>query len=161
MQAQYLFGGNFAAVKAGLTGISGAVTTHSTGATAVQYAIGGKAYSKAQISGGTTPTTDAVTGSAITLTANKARAVVWAFDSGGNVKVVAGPIVDLDSAGGYVLAPEFPSIPDSLTPFAYTLHKAGSTLSGTFTFGTSNWNTTGMTHTVVDVLMLPTRPQTS
>lgn len=161
MQAQQLVGANFCAVKAGLTGISGAATTHSTGATAVQYAIGGKAYTKAQISGGTTPTTDFVTGSQITLTANKGRCVVWCFDSSGNVRVVAGPVVDLDSAGEFTLAPEFPAIPDTLTPFAYTLHRAGSTLSGTFTFGSSNWNTTGMTHTVVDVLMLPARPQTS
>jgi len=161
MQSQQLVGANFCAVKAGLTGLSGAATTFSTGATAVQYAVGGKAFTKATVTGGATPTTDAVTGTAITLTANQGRAVVWCLDSAGAVKAVAGPVVNLDSAGNFLLAPEFPAIPDTLTPFAYTLHKAGSTLSGTWTFGTSNWNTTGMTHTVVDVLVLPNRPQTS
>ena len=164
MQAKDLIGLTMQCVKAGLTGISGAASTHSTGATTLQYAIRGKAYSKAQISGGTTPTTDDVSGSAITLTANQGRVVVWSLDSSGNVKCQAGPVVDLDSAGAFIDG-KMPPMPwvdlSSRAPFAYTVHKAGSTTSGTWTFGTSNWNATGLTHTVVDVLQLPPRPQTS
>jgi hypothetical protein len=164
MQAKDLIGATFNTVKTGLTGISGAATTYSTGSTSLQYAVRGKAATKAQVSGGTTPTTDAVTGAAITLTANQARAVVWMLNSAGTVFVQAGPVVDLDSAGNYIggKPPAMPWV-DLATycPIAYTLHKASSSLSGTFTFGSSNWNTTGMTHTVVDLLTLPDRPQTS
>lgn len=164
MYAKYILGGIFNTVKAGLTGISGAATTFSTGATALMFAIGGKAVTKAQVSGGATPTTDAVTAAAITLVANQGRAVVWCFDSAGAIKAVAGPVVALDSSAAFIdgQPPLFPAyIPDTLCPIAYTLHKAGSTTSGTWTFGSSNWNATGLTHTVVDVLVLPDRPQTS
>lgn len=161
MHAQRLFGVNFLAVKAGLTGISGAATTYSTGATSLQYAVGGKAATKAQASGAATPTTDFVTGLAITLTDLQARVVVWCVDVAGTVRLVAGAAVALDSAGNFVRMPEMPAvIPDTLTPIAYVVHKA-SGLAGTFTVGTSNWNTAGMTHTVVDVLVLPSRPQNS
>lgn len=144
--------------KAGLTGITGGATTFSTGSGGVTFAIRGKAYTKAQVSGGTTPTTDASDGGPITLVKNQARAVVWCLDASGNVKVAAGPAVPLDASGAYFAPPQFPSIPVDLCPFAYTIHKAGSTLSGTFTFGVSNWGTTGMSHTVVDVCVLPDRP---
>lgn len=160
MDAFRTYAGTRGAVKAGLTGISGAATTYSTGATTLQYSIAGKAYSKAQVSGGASPTTDANDGSAITLTAGKARAVVWGFDASGNVKAVAGPIVDWDGTA-FKQAPLFPAIPDSICPFAYTIHKAGSTTVGTWTFGSSNWNATGLSHAVVDVLEMPSRPQTS
>lgn len=161
MHAQRLFGLNFLAVKAGLTGISGAATTFTTSATTLQYSVGGKAATKAQVSGGATPTTDGVTGAAITLTDLQARVVVWCLDASGNVKLVAGAAVALDTAGNYVRMPEMPAvIPDTFTPIAYVVHKA-SGLSGTFTVGSSNWNTAGMTHTVVDVFVLPSRPQNS
>lgn len=163
MFSKYLIGGIANFVKAGLTGISGAATTFSTGATTLQYMLNGKSFSKAQVSGGTTPTTDAVTAAAITLVANQGRAVVWGFDSAGTIKVVAGPVVSLDSSGSFIdgQAPVFGPVPDTICPIAYTLHKAGSTTVGTWTFGSSNWNSTGLTHTVVDVSVLPDRPQTS
>lgn len=148
--------------KAGLTGISGAATTFSTGATALQYAIGGKAYSNAQVSGGTTPTTGAVSGDAMTLTASQARALVFVLDSSGNEKIIEGPVVSLNDADDFDVAPEFPNIDlETYCPFAYVIAKADSTLSGTFTVGSSNWNTSGMSFTVVDVMTLPKRPQTS
>lgn len=159
MHAQRLFGLNFLAVKAGLTGISGAATTYSTSATTLQYSVQGKAATKAQASGAATPTTDFVTGLAITLTDLKARAVVWCLDVAGTVRLVAGDLVSLDSGGNYIAQPPFPAtIPDTLTPIAYVVHKA-SGLAGTFTVGSSNWNTAGMTHSVQDVLVLPSRPQ--
>lgn len=164
MQSKDLIGATFNTVKTGLTGISGAATTYSTSATSLQIAIRGKAQTKAQVSGGATPTTDAVTGAAISLVANQGRAVVWMVDAAGAVKVQAGPVVDLDSAAGFIdgKVPAMPWI-DLATycPIAYTLHKAGSTTVGTWGFGTSNWNATGLTHVVVDLLTLPDRPQAS
>lgn len=159
MQAKNLFGANFATTKAGLTGISGAATTHSTGA-AVIYAVGGKAYSKATITGGTTPTTDGVTGAAfVALAASKGCAFVWCLNAAGDVKVVQGPVMDLNVDGNFVGGrPDIPNIPATLTAFAYQVTKAASTASS-WIFGTGNWNATGLSHTVQDVLVMPDRPQ--
>lgn len=162
MQTQDL-GGNIATTAGAFTGTSafGANTTHATTNT-INYAIDGKFYTKTAITGGTTPTTDAATGAAITLTANYGTVVVWALDSSGNVKVYKGETVPLDAAGNFLDAPEFPgTIPQTVTPFAYHIIKAGSTTSGTWTFGSSNWNATGLTHAARDVAFLPSRPQTS
>jgi len=161
MLNEFTQGHTFLCVKAGLTGISGAATTFSTGATTLQYAVLGKAATKATVTAGASPTTDAVTGNAITLVPNKGMVVVWCLDLPGNVKVVAGPAADLDSAGNFKVYPQFPGVPDTLCPFAYHVIKAGSTTVGTWTFGSSNWNATGLSHTVVDVLVQPARPQIS
>lgn len=147
--------------NAGLTGISGGATTYSTGSAGFDFAIDGKVYSKTQVSGGTTPVVDGTTGNAINLTANYGTVVVWGINSGGTVSVYQGDEESLDSAGNFIVAPEFPQLPSTVAPFAYSIHKGGSTLSGTFTFGSSNWNTAGMTHTVVNVVELPSRPQVS
>ena len=145
--------------NAALTGISGGATTYSL--SAIPFEISGKAYTKALVSGGATPTTDAKTSSAITLLANQGCVVVWALDTSGNVKCYSSAAQPLDTAGNFVVAPDFAGLPDTVAPFAYTVHKAGSTLSGTFTFGSTNWNTTGMTNTAVSVMELPARPQVS
>lgn len=160
MDQLLLRGGSFLATKAGLTGISGAATTYSTGATTLQYSVKGKASTKAQVSGGATPTTDAVTALAITLAAGFATVVVWGLNAAGTVQVIKGSTEALDGQGNFVNAPQFPALPDTFTPFAYHLIQAGATAS-LFTFGSSNWNATGLTHTVVDVLILPDRLQTS
>lgn len=159
MQSQIPVGGNYVTTKAGLTGISGAATTFTT-ANAQVAAIQGKAIAKAAVSGGTSPIVDGVTGLAITLVLNQGTVVLWCLDASGNVKAVKGSTEVMDAAGLFALnAPQFPTLPDTLVPFAYTLHKGGATVSGTWTFGVSNWNATGMTHVVVDILTIPTRPQ--
>lgn len=154
------FGGNITTTAGAFTGTSafGGNTTHAT-TNAVNYCIGGKAYVKAAITGGTTPTTDGSTGAAITLTANNGTVVVWALDASGNVKVYKGETQALDAAGNFVDAPEFPAVPDTVAAFAYHVIKAGSTTSGTWTFGSSNWNATGLSHSAKDVFFLPVRPQ--
>lgn len=152
--------------KAGLTGLSGAATTFTTAA-AITFAIGGKLFSKAAVATGVTPTTDAATGTAITLTAGFGTVVVWALDAAGTVLCFQGSKEVLDPSGAFRFAPpSFPSLPDTVTAFAYSVHKAGAVgsaapLVGTFTFGVSNWNTTGMTHTAQDVANLPARPQSA
>lgn len=158
MEKNALFGQNFCTTS-GLLTATGAETVHDTTVT-INYVIGGKIATKTAITDGTTPTTDHVTGSAITLTANKARTVVWGLVSGGTVKCIAGPIVDWDGVA-FQVPPKFPDyIPDTFVPFAYQILKAGST-AGTITFGSSNWNATGFTNTIVNVAVLPDRPQTS
>lgn len=142
-----------------LTGIAGAVTTHSSAATA--YAIRGRAFTHAVDAGVATPNVDFVTGLPITLTANQGRAVVWCLDAADANRSIAGPIVALDAAGNFTDAPALPAIPDTLCPVAITLHRAGSTTVGTWTYGVSNWNATGLTHTVININTLPDRVLTS
>jgi hypothetical protein len=160
MQSQQFIGGNLVLTKAGLTGLSGAATTFTIG-TAIVYALYGKLASKSTVSGGTTPTTDAVTGAAITLKAGYGTNVLWCLDSSGNVKVVQGSTELLDASGAFQFAaPQFANLPDTLVPFAYCVLKNAAT--GTlFTFGTSNWNQSGMTITVSDIMAVPNRPQAS
>lgn len=153
---------NHVTTKAGLTGLSGAATTYSTGA-AILSAINGKAYSKATVTGGTTPTTDGITGAAfVGLTAGYGSVFVWGVNSAGTVSVCQGSVEKLDVLGAFATAaPTFPPIPDTVAPFGYSVIKAGSTTSGTWTFGSSNWNATGITISAQDVLELPDRPQVS
>lgn len=155
-------GANQAFTKAGLTGISGAATTFSTGATAQSFCVQGKAASKAQVSGGATPTTDINTGAAfVGLTANKGSVFVWAMKLDGTVGVAQGSVEPLDASGAFLQPPQFPMLPDTWTAFSYVIIKAGATTSGTWTFSGSNWNATGITVAVQDIMMLPARPQVS
>ena len=160
MEQTQLAGTTMALGNFTLTGITGAATTHSSAA--MPYAIRGKAFTHAADAGVATPTVDAVTGAPITLTANQARLVLWCLDAADANRCIAGPVVPLDSSGNFIGdAPAFPNVPDTLCPVAYTIHRAGSTTVGTWTFGVSNWNATGLTHTVVNIATLPDRPQTS
>jgi hypothetical protein len=141
---------------------AGTTTTISSTGT-IHYLIKGIAYTKAALSNTATPTTDATTGSAFTgFTANNGTVVVIGLDSSGNVKASQGPIQALDVDGNFIVAPQFPAIPDTICPIGYIVLKGGSTLSGTFTFGSSNLSgVTGMTYTFDSVGTLPDRPKVS
>jgi hypothetical protein len=142
---------------------AGTTTTISTTGTTT-FVIKGKAYTKSAITNGATPTTDAATGSAFTgITANQGTVVVVGLDSSGAVKATQGSVQALDSAGNFVNAPQMPYVPDTICPIGYIVLRGGSTLSGTWTFGSSNLSSvTGMTYTFVDVALgLPDRPQVS
>jgi hypothetical protein len=157
MEKLMLRGQNFCTTS-GLLTATGAVTTYDTTVT-INYVLNGKIATKTAITTGVTPTTGYASAAAITLTANKARTVVWGLISGGTVKVIEGDIVDWDGVA-FNVPPPFPPIPDDFVPFAYQILKAGST-AGTITFGSSNWNATGFTNAIVNVAMLPSSPQTS
>lgn len=145
-----------ACFTSGLLTATGAVTTHDTTVT-ISFANKGRLFTKTAITTGVTPTTDGNTGAAIQLVANQARAVVWALNTSGTVSVYAGPVVE-QSGGNYLeRAPQLPSVPDSVTPFAIQYLEAGST-AGTITFGTSNWNATGFTNIIHNVAVMPDRP---
>lgn len=148
----------FATATAGaaLTGLSGAATTFST--SAFGYAIDGFHFANGAVSGGATPTTDAATGQAITVRAGQARAIVWVVNAAGAELVLAGPIVPWAGAGDVVACP-LPGIPAGHAPFAVHTLAGGPTLSGAFTVGVSNWNTTGaVIGTVRNVAQLPNTP---
>jgi hypothetical protein len=166
MQAQQLIGGNFCLAKAGITGLSGAATTFTIAA-AILYAIAGKAFSKGTVAGGVTPTTDAVTGLPITIKPGQGTVVLWCLDAAGAVKCLGGSVETVDQQGNFQFAaPQYPVIPDTLTVFAYSVHKgnpanAVTPLAAAWTFGVSNWNTAGTSHTATDLIALPNRPQTA
>lgn len=133
----------FATATAGaaLTGLSGGATTYSH--SAFGYALNGDAGNKTSASGAATPTTDGNTGAAMTLTANQAATFVWAYD-GTNVKVYKGATVAWTDTSANSTACALPSLPGNVVPFAAHTVQAGSTTSGTWTFGSSNWNATGI-----------------
>lgn len=140
---------------------AGTTTTISTTGTTT-YAILGKAYTKTAITNGATPTTDAATAAAFRgIIANQGTVVLIGFDAAGNIKAAQGSIEALDVSGNFINAPQLPSgIPDTMCPVGYIVLKGGSTLSGTFTFGSSNLSAvSGMTYTFVDLVSLPPRPQ--
>jgi hypothetical protein len=153
-------GATFVTTKAGLSGITGAATTFSTTA-AIVYAINGKAYSKAAVSGGATPTTDSITGVAfVPLAANQGCAFLFHVNAAGTIGVAQGGVQALDKSGAFVVPPQFADVPDTVAPFGYVIVKDGST-GGAWTFGTSNWNATGITVSVQDILSTPGRAQVS
>lgn len=168
-----LVGGSICLSKAGVTGLSGAATTFSTGATAVTYANQGKLPAlKAQVSGGVTPTVDVVTGAAFKpIQKNQGGVFVFTLDAAGNYGVAQGPLpvsptttgtqTNVDDSGNYSFMPQFPSIPDALTAVSYVVVRAQSTYAGSgFIFGTALWNTTGIViSTPQDIMTLPAVPQ--
>jgi len=147
---------------AGITA-AGADVLYDT-STAFNYCINGKAYAKSTISSGNTAAlTDANTGLGfVALAADEACAFLWLINADGTVAVAQGPVVAIDGDtdlfkddGG---RPEFPAVPDGYVPFAYSLHQT-SGASSAWTFGTSLWNAAGLTDVLVDISVLPDRPQ--
>ncbi|MBV8049122.1 MAG: hypothetical protein JO171_18385 [Paludibacterium sp.] len=158
---------------ANLTGVAAtAAKTYTT--QNMTYSNQGKLGYIAGAAGATTPTTDAVTGKAFKpLLIGQGCCYVWVI-SAGAVGLVQGPVppslpsgsigTNVDSNGNFTAPPQFPGLPDSMTPFAYSVVTIGSTYAGTgFIPGSSdNWNATGVTTTQQDVgLGLPQIPQTS
>ena len=102
----------------------------------------------------------AAAGQALAITAPAASTqfrgalIVWTIDTGGTRRMRSRGFFE---SNGDPLALEFPEIPVTEVPFAYFTLKAISTLSGTWTHGSSNWTgVTGMTAgTPVNICMLP------
>jgi hypothetical protein len=154
-----LQGGTFA-TNTGLLTATGAETVYDTTVT-IDYCINGQAYRKTAVTDGATPTTDGNTGSAFNaVLPDQACVVVWALNSSGTVSCYQGAIVDVDGdTDALEAAAQFPGIPDSVCPFAYSLvQTAGTAAAAGFIFGTSNWNATGVTVTTRNLLVLPNNP---
>lgn len=137
-------------------------TLSSTGTLA--FAIKGKAYSHAALSNTATPTTDATTGVAfVPITTNYGAVIVIGFNAAGTLIASQGPLQALDATGAFILAPQFPTIPDTMCPIGYEVIKAGSTAAAAgWVFGTNNQaSVTGITYTLVDLVTMPDRPQVS
>lgn len=157
MNEQYKLGGLTAALSnAALTGLSGAATTHSYSAFLISYR--GILTTIAANSGVATPTTDAVTGAAfLPLTASKGCVFLWQVTPAEVDNVTQGKIVDLDAQGNFTWTlPSWPPIADGTVAYAYAVIKASAAAS-TWTFGSSNWNATGISIVVKNISTLPSR----
>lgn len=152
----------------GLLTATGAETVYDT-TVAISFSINGKAYSKAATTDGATPTTDQNSGSALAnLTASTGCILVWCLNASGTVSVAQSDIQAVDVNEAFIKTPNFAYIDYSVyCPFAYQILVAGSDISGStsgagvFDIGTDNWNSTGLTSTIVNVHSLPARPQES
>lgn len=155
MQANRVYGGTMATTS-GLLTATGAETVYDT-TVAISYSINGKAYSKAAVADGATPTTDGNGDTLTALTANQGCLLLWCLNAAGTVVVFQSEVQALDAAGNFIVEPAFPTVDlSTYCPFAYQTLKAAST-AGTITIGSSNWNATGFTNTIQNILTIPTR----
>lgn len=106
--------------------------------------------------------------------AGYACAFTLGFSADGTLRAIQGPIVGLDANGNFISAA--PSLSPSLgppgpnpgttagiqadndfCPCGYIVVKSGSTAVATFTFGTTDWSTTGYTTSLGNIASLPGR----
>ena len=131
---------------------------------AVNYSIEGKAYSKATVSNGATPTSQGDSTAFSTVAVNYGCVLLWCLNAAGTVGLFQSDVVALNSGGTDFAdgkAPNFPVVDLSTwCPFAYSVILNGPTGS-TFTVGSSNWNATGIVETSVNINRYPKRPQQS
>lgn len=163
--------------KAALAADAGSVSTYSTTGTML-ISRNGVEFTKAAVTNGTTPTTDANSGAAfvalygggsVANTPGEGTKFVWMVNSSGTVKVaqvLQSPgykrAFPLDMSNGFTAQggkPGMPPIPEGYVPFAVMTVKAGPTASASgWIFGTGNWNATGITVAVEDINTVPNRP---
>lgn len=146
-----------AAFGSGLLTATGAETVVDT-TVAIPFAINGVIYNRATAADLATPTTDHRTGAAfLPLAADQACVFVYCWNASSALKVVQGDIVAVDPDTDRPLTrPPFPEIPDDVCPFAYQVVQTNGA-SSPWTFGTSNWNATGVTDAIVNISTLPRR----
>lgn len=145
---------------------NGATTLSTTNA--ITGALNSKTISHAAMTNHANVTTDVNTAAAFTrLGTSEACIFVLGIASNGDLKVAQSEIKALDTAEAFLdgQAPQFPFLPDTVMPWAYAVIKAGDTAAAKasgWLWGTSNFSgVTGVTTVVVDVAVLPDRPQVS
>lgn len=145
---------------------AGTTTTYSTTATTAHVINGKYGTTLAAQTNTASPTTDVNTGAAfVAQTANQAGVYVWGVNAAGAIKVAQGGIENTEvgvttTAGAFIRAPQFPSLPDDFCPIGYCVVRTSPTGSA-FTFGSTAWAASGITTTFKNVAVLPDRPQTA
>lgn len=160
-----LEGATFGTIKTGL--IKGTTSTLTTTVTSAGM-IGGKYVTGVSaLTNSAAPTTDIVTGAAfVALADNQATVLVVGQNAAGTVQMAQGSIEDTQvgvttTAGDFILAPQFPSLPANFMVWGYVLVRTAPSASA-YTPGTSDWDATGVTASqFVQCGVLPDRPQTS
>lgn len=114
----------------------------------------------------TTPTTDANTGTTFaTILPNTTAAVVFGVNAAGTLVAVQGPAIPTETGvtttvGAFILAPQFPAIPNDFGPFAYTVVRVAPSGTSGFILGSTHWAASSMSCTTFkNICTLPARPQ--
>lgn len=160
-----LEGATFGTIKTGL--VKGTTSTLTTTVTSAGM-IGGKYVTAVTaLTNSAAPTTDIVTGSAfVALTDNQATVLVVGQEADGTVVMAQGSIEATQvgvttTAGDFILAPQFPNLPNDFMVWGYVLVRTAPSASD-YTPGTSDWDATGVTASqFVQCGVLPDRPQIS
>ncbi len=151
---------------------AGTTTTLTTTANTVCSIAGKFATALASGNNQAIPAVDVVTGVApVTLVSTaaaggQAAAIVFGINNAGAIKICQGPATPTElgvttTAGAFILAPQFPTIPDDFCPIAYTVVRTSPT-GASFTAGTTSWTASGITTaTFRNISTLPARPQIS
>ena len=152
-------------IKSGLikgTGSSYTTTVTTAGMINGKYVTGLTAQTNTA-----TPTTDAVTGAAfVALSDNKATVLVIGQKADSTIQMAQGSIEDTQvgvttTAGDFIRAPQFPSLPDDFMVLGYALVRTAPSADA-WTPGTGEWAATGVTSSqFVQCGVLPDRPQVS
>lgn len=159
-------GGTINLAKSGIT--KGTTSTYTTTATTVCSIRGKFATGLTAQTNTASPTTDAGNADAAfrALTDNQATVLVFGVNAAGEIKLAQGTIEPTEvgvttTAGAFIHPPQFPALPTDFCPLGYLLVRTAPSAAD-FTPGTSNWTATGITASaVVEVTVLPDRPQTS
>lgn len=135
-----------------MAGVALGTTSTITVATTTSASIGGNfavAYAAAANTAVTSPTLDASTGLAFTsMAVNKATVVVVGVNAAGALRLSQGSVVDTEvgvttTKGAFILAPQFPSLPDDFCPLAYALIRTAPDAAA-WTCGSSSWTASGV-----------------
>ena len=152
-------------IKTGL--IKGTTSTYTTTVSSAGMIDGKYVTAITAQTNTATPTTDASTGSAFrALGDNEATVIVIGQTLAGVIQMAQGQIVPTatgvtTTAGAFITAPDFPSLPDNFMVFGYALVRTAPSASA-WTPGTGEWAATGVTTTeFVQCGVLPSRPQIS
>jgi len=151
--------------KTGL--VAGTTSTYTTTATAAGLINGKHVTGLAAQTNTASPTTDANTGAAFpALVANQCTVIVIGQKAANTIQFAQGSIENTEvgvttTAGAFIKAPQFPSLPDDFLVFGYIVVRT-SPSGAAFTTGTTHWDASGITAaTAVQCGVLPVRPQTS
>ncbi len=152
-------------IKTGL--VKGTTSTLTTTVTSAGMINGKYVSGVTALTNSAAPTTDAVSGAAfVPLTNNKATVLVVGQNAVGTVLMAQGSIVDTQvgvttTAGSFISAPQFPTLPDDFMVWGYNLVRTAPSASD-YTPGTSEWAATGVTVSeFVQCGVLPDRPVTA
>lgn len=149
-----------------VTGTTNSITTTVT----ANWCCNGKEQTaQTALTNAATPTTDFNTGLAfpalqgIASGGGQGAIVVYGYLEGGangiaSVKAMQGPKVALDAAGLFANPPQFPAIPDNITPFAYQVIKHFGQAT-TFQLGVTSWAASGASNVIVNCKQLPVKTQ--
>lgn len=154
-------------VNAGLA--AGTTTTVTVGTAPTGIVIGGKFGAttlSASANQSIEPTTDANTGLAFaTIPINSAACLLLGINAAGTLVGALGPVVPTETGvtttvGAFINAPQFPAVPDTMCPVAYTLIRVAPSLTAGFIAGSTQWAASGASCTTFkNICTLPSRPQ--